>query len=179
MLAAFQIYGLQPGPLLFEQRPDLVWGLIASLYIANAMLLVLNLPLVGVWIKLLDIPKPLLFAGIIVISAIGVYSLDRRWSDLAVVLILGIIGFLMRRFDYPVAPVILGIVLGPLIDANFRRAMIMTDGSMVTLLSRPATAAILLVAMLFFAIPYGIRAYGARRGRPGYGAAHRAGRRTP
>jgi putative tricarboxylic transport membrane protein len=92
MLAAFQIYGLQPGPLLFNTRPDLVWGLIASLYIANVMLLVLNLPLVGIWVKLLDIPKPLLFAGITVISAIGVYSLNRNAFDLVVVFVLGVIG---------------------------------------------------------------------------------------
>jgi putative tricarboxylic transport membrane protein len=112
MLAAFQIYGLQPGPLLFTTRPDLVWGLIASLYIANVMLLVLNLPLVGIWVKLLDIPKPLLFAGITVISAIGVYSLNRNAFDLVVVFALGVIGFLMKRYDYPLGPVILGIVLG-------------------------------------------------------------------
>ncbi|HEU5288940.1 MAG TPA: tripartite tricarboxylate transporter permease, partial [Candidatus Limnocylindria bacterium] len=164
MVAAFQIYGLQPGPLLFDKRPDLVWGLIASLYLANVMLLVLNLPLVGMWVRLLDLPKPLLFSGIIVISAIGVYSLDRRPSDLIVVFALGIIGYLMRRYDYPLAPVILGIVLGPLIDNNFRRAMIMTDGDIVAMLSRPAAASILAVAVVFFALPYAIRIYGARRG---------------
>lgn len=164
MLAAFQIYGLQPGPLLFDKRPDLVWGLIASLYIANVMLLILNLPLVGMWVRLLDIPKPLLFAGIIVISAIGVYSLDRRWTDLVVVFVLGVIGYLMKRFDYPIAPVILGIVLAPLIDNNFRRAMIMTDGSVGALFARPGTDVIFVIAVLFFTIPYLIRLWGARRG---------------
>jgi putative tricarboxylic transport membrane protein len=165
MLAAFQIYGLQPGPLLFTNRPDLVWGLIASLYIANFALLVLNLPLVGIWVKLLDIPKPLLYSGILVVSAVGVYSLDRRASDLAVVFVLGVIGFLMRRYDYPLAPVILGIVLAPLIDNNFRRAMIITDGNVVTLLTRPLTLAILVVAVAFFVLPFAVRLYGAARGR--------------
>ncbi len=165
MLAAFQIYGLQPGPLLFTSRPDLVWGLIASLYIANVALLVLNLPLVGIWVRLLDIPKPILFAGITVVSAVGVYSLNRNAFDLAVVLALGVLGFLMRRYDYPLAPVILGIVLGPLIDNNFRRAMIITDGSVVTLLTRPLTMAILALAIVFVTLPFAVRLYGRARGR--------------
>jgi putative tricarboxylic transport membrane protein len=164
MLAAFQLYGLQPGPLLFTTRPDLVWGLIASLYLANVALLVLNLPLVGLWVKLLDIPKPLLYGGILVVSAVGVYSLDRRAFDLVVVFALGVLGFVMRRFDYPLAPVILGIVLGPLIDNNFRRGMIMTDGNVFTLLTRPLTLAILALAVLFFVIPFAIRLWGRARG---------------
>jgi putative tricarboxylic transport membrane protein len=158
MLAAFQLYGLQPGPLLFTTRPDLVWGLIASLYLANVALLVLNLPLVGLWVKLLDIPKPLLYGGILVVSAVGVYSLDRR------AFALGVLGFVMRRFDYPLAPVILGIVLGPLIDNNFRRGMIMTDGNVFTLLTRPLTLSILVLAVLFFVIPFAIRLWGRTRG---------------
>jgi putative tricarboxylic transport membrane protein len=165
MLAAFQIYGLQPGPLLFTSRPDLVWGLIASLYVANVALLVLNLPLVGIWVRLLDIPKPLLHTGILVVSAVGVYSLNRSAFDLAVVFALGCVGYLMRRYDYPLAPVILGIVLGPLIDNNFRRAMIMTDGNVLTLLTRPLTLAILVIAIAFFILPFAVRLYGAARGR--------------
>jgi putative tricarboxylic transport membrane protein len=165
MLAAFQIYGLQPGPLLFTNNPELVWGLIASLYLANAALLVLNLPLVGIWVRLLDIPKPLLYGGILVVSAVGVYSLDRRVSDLAVVFGLGVAGYLMRRFDYPLAPVILGIVLAPLIDNNFRRAMILTDGSVLALLTRPLTVAILGLAVFFFALPFAVRMWGRMRGQ--------------
>lgn len=165
MLAAFTIYGLQPGPLLFTQQPDLVWGLIASLYIANFALLVLNLPLVGVWVRLLDVPKPLLYAGILVISAIGVYSLSFRAFDLAVALVLGLIGFLFRRFDYPLAPVILGIVLGTLLDNNFRRAMIMTDGSLIGIVTRPGTAVLLVLAVLFFALPFLLRLYAKATGQ--------------
>lgn len=165
MLAAFTIYGLQPGPLLFTQQPDLVWGLIASLYIANVALLVLNLPLVGMWVRLLDIPKPLLFAGILVVSAIGVYSLNFRAFDLAVALALGVVGFLFRRFDYPLAPVILGIALGTLLDNNFRRAMIMTDGSLLGIVARPGTAVILVLAVLFFALPFLLRLYARATGR--------------
>ncbi|MGH2499302.1 MAG: tripartite tricarboxylate transporter permease [Candidatus Limnocylindria bacterium] len=165
MIAAFQLYGLNPGPLLFQDRPDLVWGLIASLYLANAALLVLNLPLVGLWVRLLDVPKPLLYGGILVVSAVGVYSLDRRASDLAVVLALGVLGFLMRRYDYPLAPVILGIVLGPLIDLNFRRGMILTDGDLLALVARPGTAAILAVAALALLLPLLLRLYGRLTGR--------------
>ncbi len=164
MIAAFQIYGLQPGPLLFERRPDLVWALIASLYLANAMLLVLNLPLVGIWIRLLDIPKPLLYSGILVVSALGVYSLNRNAFDLLVAFVLGLMGYLMRRFDYPLAPVILGIVLAPLIDQNLRRGMIMTSGDIVAFLTRPATAAILVIALAFLLLPYLLRLYAARTG---------------
>jgi putative tricarboxylic transport membrane protein len=164
MVAAFQIYGLQPGPLLFDKRPDLVWGLIASLYLANAMLLVLNLPLVGLWVRLLDIPKPLLYGGILVVSAVGVYSLNRSATDLIVVFVLGVMGYLMRRFDYPLAPVILGIVLAPLIDNNFRRAMIITDGDLVRLLTRPATATTLAIALAFLLLPFALRLYARRSG---------------
>lgn len=165
MLAAFTMYGLQPGPLLFTQQPDLVWGLIASLYIANAALLVLNLPLVGMWVRLLDIPKPLLYAGILVISGVGVYSLNFSAFDLAVAFVLGVVGFLFRRFDYPLAPVILGIVLGTLLDNNFRRAMIMTDGSLIGIVARPGTAVILMLAVLFFALPFLLRLYARATGR--------------
>lgn len=116
--------------------------------------------------KLLDVPKPLLYSGILVISAVGVYSLDRRASDLAVVCVLGVVGLLMRRYDYPLAPVILGIVLGPLIDNNFRRAMITTDGSLVGIVTRPGTTAILIAAVLFFALPFLLRLYARVSGKP-------------
>jgi len=165
MLAAFTIYGLQPGPLLFAQHADLVWGLLASLYISNAALLVLNLPLVGMWVKLLDIPKPLLYAGIIVISALGVYSLNYSGFELAVAFVLGLIGFIFRRFDYPLAPVILGIVLADLIDNAFRRAMIMTSGDVLSIFARPGAAALTVLAVLFFALPFLLRLYGRVSGR--------------
>ncbi len=165
MLAAFTIYGIQPGPLLFSQHADLVWGLIASLYIANAALLILNLPLVGVWVKLLDIPKPLLYSGIIVISALGVYSLNYSAFELGVAFVLGLVGFLFRRFDYPLAPVILGIVLAPLLDNNFRRAMIMTSGDVLAVVLRPGAALMLVAAILFFSFPFLLRLYGRLSGK--------------
>src|SRR3954449_7252702 len=107
LLAAFEEYNLKPGPLLFSSSASLVWGLIASLYIGNIMLLVLNLPLVGLWVRLLAIPQPLLYGGILVFSTLGVYSLNNSTFDLILLLIVGFLGFIMRRYDYPVAPVII------------------------------------------------------------------------
>jgi putative tricarboxylic transport membrane protein len=105
MLAGFQQYGLNPGPLLFAERPDLVWGLIASLFIANAMLLVLNLPLVGLWVRLLAIPQPWLYAGILVFATMGTIAAKPSVVELTMLTVFGVLGFLMRRYDYPIAPV--------------------------------------------------------------------------
>src|SRR5690606_24639099 len=116
MLAAFQQFGLQPGPLLFQNRPDLVWGMIASLYIGNVMLLVLNLPLVGLWVRLLTIPTPLLYGGILVFASLGTYSLNNSLVDVATLLVIGVVGFIMRRCDIPVAPAVIGLILGPLAE---------------------------------------------------------------
>lgn len=123
MLAAFQQYGLQPGPMLFDGNPALVWGLIASLYIGNVLLLVLNLPMAGVWVKLLQVPRPWLYAGILVFATMGAYTLNNNVVDLMVLWIIGIMGFGMRVFDVPVAPCVVGLILGPLAEQQFRRAL--------------------------------------------------------
>src|SRR5690606_13802344 len=123
MLAAFQQYGLQPGPLLFETRPDLVWTLIASLYLGNVMLLVLNLPLVGVWARVMLVPRPLLFGGILVLASVGAYSLNRSMLDLVLLYTVGVVGCVMRAHDVPLVPAVLGLILGPLSEQQFRRAV--------------------------------------------------------
>ena len=123
MLAGFQQYGLNPGPLLFAERPDLVWGLIASLFIANVMLLVLNLPLVGLWVRLLAIPQPWLYAGILVFATMGTIAAKPSVVELSMLAGFGVMGFLMRRFDYPIAPVVVGLILGPVAEAQLRRAL--------------------------------------------------------
>ena len=148
MLAAFQQYGLQPGPLLFTTQPQLVWGLIASLYIGNAMLLVLNLPLVGLWVRLLMIPKPLLYAGILIFATVGVYSVGQSTFDLGLLIMLGLLGFLMRQFDFPVAPVIIGLILGPMAEQQFRRALAITQGDATVFLTHPLSAALLALSAL-------------------------------
>jgi putative tricarboxylic transport membrane protein len=153
MLAAFQQYGLQPGPLLFTSNSTLVWGLIASLYIGNIALLVLNLPLVGVWVRLLAIPTPLLYAGILVFATLGVYSLNQSVFDLLLLLIIGIVGYLMRRFDVPVAPCIIGMILGPLAEENFRRALMITQGNPTVFVIQPISAVLLLIAALIMIVP--------------------------
>ena len=118
MLVAFQQYGLRPGPLLFDSNPELVWGLIASLYIGNVLLLVLNLPMAGVWVKLLAIPKPWLYAGILVFATMGAYTLNNNLVDLVILWVIGMLGFGMRVLDVPVAPCVVGLILGPLAESS-------------------------------------------------------------
>ena len=165
LLVAFQIFNLQPGPLLFTQQSDLVWSLIASLYIANIMLLLLNLPLVGLWVKLLEIPRPLLYACILAFSALGVYSRNGSSVDVIIMFVLGLVSFAMRKYHFPIAPVILGVVLGPLMETQFRRALSMSVGDYGVFFTRWSSALILLVAALLFFGPF-IAAWIARlRGR--------------
>ncbi|HLT57430.1 MAG TPA: tripartite tricarboxylate transporter permease [Limnochordales bacterium] len=165
MLAAFQQFGLQPGPLLFENRPDLVWGMIASLYIGNAMLLVLNLPLVGLWVRLLSIPAPLLYGGILVFATLGTYSLNNSLVDVATLLVIGVVGFLMRRYDIPVAPAVIGLILGPLAEQQLRRALAISQGDYSIFVTRPISATLLAIALVALVGPMLARFIGARRKR--------------
>ncbi len=157
LLAAFEQYNLQPGPLLFAGSSTLVWGLIASLYIGNVMLLVLNLPLVGLWVRLLSIPQPLLYGGILVFSTLGVYSLGNSTFDLLLLFVIGIMGFIMRCYDFPVAPCIIGLILGPLAEAQFRRAMSISQGDATVFLSHPISAVLLVLALAVLIVPILIR----------------------
>jgi putative tricarboxylic transport membrane protein len=146
LLAAFQQYGLQPGPLLFTSHPDLVWTLVASLYIGNVMLLVLNLPLVGIWARVMLIPRPLLFGAILVLASLGAYSLNRSMLDLAILYFVGGIGCAMRLYGFPLVPAVLGLVLGPLAELQFRRAQAISEGDLLVFVTRPISAACLLLA---------------------------------
>ena len=159
LLAAFEQYNLQPGPLLFSGSSTLVWGLIASLYIGNVMLLVLNLPLVGLWVKLLTIPQPLLYGGILVFSTLGVYSLNNSTFDLVLLFIVGIIGFLMRRHEFPVAPCIIGLILGPLAEAQFRRALSISQGDPLVFVTHPLSAVLLALAAAVIVVPIVLRRF--------------------
>ena len=165
MLAAFQQFGLQPGPLLFANAPDLVWGMIASLYIGNAMLLVLNLPLVGLWVRLLTIPRPLLYAGILLFATLGTYSLGNSVVDLITLYIIGVIGFLMRRFSFPVAPAVIGMILGPLAEAQFRRALAISQGDWSVFFTRPISLTLLVLAVLALLLPVVFSLVQSRRNR--------------
>jgi putative tricarboxylic transport membrane protein len=151
LLTAFQQYGLQPGPLLFTSRPDLVWTLIASLYVGNVMLLVLNLPLAGVWARVLLLPRRLLFGSILVLASLGAYSLNRSLLDVAILYAVGAIGWAMRIYDVPLVPAVLGLVLGPLSEQQFRRALAISEGNLLAIVSRPICALLLACAAAVFA----------------------------
>ena len=153
LLSAFQNYGIQPGPLLFQSQADLVWGLIASLYIGNVLLLILNLPLVGIWVKVLTIPLPLLYAGILVFATLGAYSLHQSVVDLLTLYVFGLLGFVMRRWDIPVAPAIIGLILGPLAETQFRRALAISQGDLSVFITQPISAAVLAVSALLLIVP--------------------------
>ncbi len=154
MLAGFQQYGFNPGPLLFAQNPDLVWGLIASLFIANTMLLVLNLPLVGLWVRLLSIPQPWLYAGILVFATMGTIAAKPSVVELSMLVAFGVLGFLMRRFDYPIAPVVVGLILGPIAEAQLRRAMSISLGDPMALVQSPISATLLAIALIALILPF-------------------------
>ena len=154
MLAGFQQYNLQPGPLLFVQHPDLVWGLVASLFIANVMLLVLNLPLVGLWVRLLKIPLPWLYAGILVFACMGTIAANPSVIELMMLVAFGIMGFIMRRYDYPIAPVVVGLILGPMADSALRRSLQMSLGDPMILLQHPGSAVMIGIAVIALLAPF-------------------------
>jgi putative tricarboxylic transport membrane protein len=153
MLGAFQNYGIQPGPQLFTTSAALVWALIASLYIGNLMLLVLNLPMVGLWVKLLKIPKPQLYAGILIFATVGAYGMRQNTFDLFLLYAIGLLGVVMRRFDFPTAPVVVGMILGPLAEANLRNAIAMGQGSPVVFFQRPESIVIIVVILAVLVLP--------------------------
>jgi putative tricarboxylic transport membrane protein len=166
LLSAFQQYGLQPGPLLFESNAPLVWGLIASFYIGNVMLLVLNLPLVGLWVKLLAIPRPQLYAGILVFATMGVYGMRQSPFDVFLLYAIGLLGFLMRRYGFPAAPVIVGMILGPLAEEQMRRSLSISQGSWTVFVTHPISAALLGVTLGVLVLPMIVR-YMRRKKRAG------------
>lgn len=154
LLAGFQQYGLIPGPLLFVSNADLVWGLIASFFIGNLMLLVLNLPLVGLWVKLLAVPQRWLYAGILVFAAMGTLAANPSTVELLLLVAFGLLGYLMRCWDYPVAPMIVGLILGPMAEGQFRRALQISLGDGLVFFKHPGSAFLLAVAALAIVAPF-------------------------
>ena len=153
LLGAFQNYGIQPGPQLFTTSATLVWALIASLYIGNVMLLVLNLPMVGLWVKLLKIPKPQLYAGILIFATVGAYGMRQSAFDLFLLYAIGLLGVLMRRYDFPTAPVVVGMILGPLAEAQLRNAMSIGEGSPAVFFQRPMSLTLVAIVVAVLVIP--------------------------
>jgi putative tricarboxylic transport membrane protein len=165
LLSAFQNYGIQPGPLLFTTQGNLVWGLIASLYVGNLILLVLNLPLIGIWVRVLAIPRPLLYGGILLFATLGAYSLHQSWVDLATLYVFGLLGFAMRRWDIPVAPAIIGLILGPLAETQFRRALAISEGDASVFFTQPISALLLTLAVAAVLGPWLWRRFGGAQAK--------------
>jgi len=153
LLSIFLIHGITPGPLLIKNQPDIFWGLIMSMYLGNIMLLVLNLPLIGIWIKFLKIPYPLFFPFIILFCLIGVYTLNNNVNEIIIMVIFGVLGYFMRKFEYDPAVLVLAMVLGPLMENAFRRSLIMYQKSFLIFFERPISLGFLLVAIFLLLYP--------------------------
>lgn len=153
LLAAFMVHGLTPGPLLLKQNPDVFWGLIMSMYLGNAMLLVLNLPLIGIWVKILKIPYYVLFPLIILFCVIGAYSLNNNVYDIVIMIIFGFVGYLMDKFEYDPAALVLAMVLGPMMENAFRQSLIMSRTGFYIFFQRPISLGLLIIAVLLVIYP--------------------------
>ena len=154
---ALVIHGIRPGPFLISSHPDLFWGLISSMYIGNVMLLVLNLPLIPLWVQVLKIPYRILFPLILLLCIIGAYSVNNSGFDVLVMVLFGVVGYLFRKFGYECAPLILAFVLGPLLELNFRQSLLSSQGNFSIFFTRPIAATAILLACLLFTtsfIPY-------------------------
>ncbi|AZG12977.1 MULTISPECIES: tripartite tricarboxylate transporter permease [Cupriavidus] len=162
LLAAFQNYNLQPGPMLFQTSGDLVWGLLASLYIGNVMLLVLNLPAIGLWVRMLRVPTPLLYGGILIFAGLGAYGIRQSWFDLLLLFVIGLLGMAMRRFDFPTAPVIVGLILGPIAEKQLRNALSIGQGDWSLFVKQPISATILAMTVGVVVIPRLLRWHAGR-----------------
>ena len=163
MVGALIIQGIQPGPLMMERQPDLFWGLVASMWVGNIMLLVINLPLVGIWVRLLKVPYDLLYPAILVFSAIGVYSLNNSAFDVYVTILFGFVGYLLLKLECEPVPLVLGFVLGPLMEEHLRRALLLSRGDAMVFVDRPISLGLMGVsALLLLAIV--LPAFRRRRG---------------
>ncbi len=153
LLGALMIYNMPPGPRLITSHPDLFWGAITSMYIGNAMLLILNLPLIGLWVKILKIPYPVLFPLILLFCLIGAYSLNNNPAEIGLMLFFGVLGYLMKKFKYDGAPLVLAMVLGPLMDQSLRQSLLMSGGSGMIFFTRPICLAIFAIVAVVLLLP--------------------------
>jgi putative tricarboxylic transport membrane protein len=148
MLAAMMVHGVSPGPLLFRQQPELVWGFIASMYVGNIMLLVLNLPLVGLFVNLLRVPYPLLYPSIIAFCILGVYAVNGSVVDVWIMLVMGIVGYVLRKLEFETAPIVLGVILAPMLEMALRQSLAMSDGHYAIFMTRPIATTLLAVGAI-------------------------------
>ena len=148
MAGAMTIQGIVPGPQVMTEHATLFWGMIASMWIGNLMLVVLNLPLVGLWVKLLQVPYRLLYPAIVFFCAIGIYSINNRALDVYLAVGIGVLGYLMIKLGFEATPLVLGFVLGPMMEENFKRAMLLSGGDAGTFIERPISTGLLLAALI-------------------------------
>ncbi len=153
LLGALMIHGVTPGPLLMKQNPQIFWGVIVSMYVGNVMLLILNLPLIGIWVKILKIPYKILFPLILLFCLIGVYSVSNSVFDIYIMLIFGILGYLMKKFGYEGAPLVLAFVLGPMMEQNLRKSLILSQGDFSIFFTRPLAAISLIISIALLILP--------------------------
>lgn len=151
MLGAMMIHGIQPGPQMVAERPDIFWSLIASFWVGNLLLLVLNIPLIGIWVRLLTIPYRIIFPAVLFFICIGAYSVNNNMFDVGSALVFGVCGFMLVRLGFEPAPLLLGFVLGPLLEENFRRALLLSRGDLMVFLQRPISAALITISVLLIA----------------------------
>jgi TctA family transporter len=148
LLGALLIQGIQPGPQLISQHADLFWGLIASFWVGNILLVILNVPMIGIWVKLLQVPYKYLFPSALFFIAVGVYSTNNSLFEVGEVLVFGVVGAVLMYFDFPVATILLGYVLGPLVEENFRRALLLSRGDLLVFFERPISATFMIACIL-------------------------------
>jgi putative tricarboxylic transport membrane protein len=148
LFSAIMIHGIQPGPLLIKNSPDLFWGLVVSMYVGNALLVLLNLPLIGLWVQLLKVPYRIMLPLILLFCLIGAYSLNNSTFDVKVMIFFGALGYLMRKFGFEGAPLVLAFIMGPLLEQNLRQSLIMSGGNFAIFISRPISAVTLFFAFL-------------------------------
>jgi putative tricarboxylic transport membrane protein len=154
LFGALMIHGLQPGPLLMVDHPDFFWGVVTSMYLGNIMLVILNLPLISLWVRILRLPYPFLFPLIILFCLVGAYSLNNSANDIIVMLVFGVLGYLFRKLKYEGAPLVMAFVLGPLLELNLRRSLIVSDDSFLIFFTRPISASILGIAFAILTLSF-------------------------
>ncbi len=153
LFGAFMIHGVTPGPMMMTQHPEIFWGVIASMYLGNVILLILNLPLIPLWVQVLRIPDKILYPLIILFCLVGAYSINNSVFDIGVMILFGVVGYLLNKFDYEAAPLILGFVLGPMFEVNLRRSLLMSQGSFAIFVERPIALIALIVCVILIIIP--------------------------
>jgi putative tricarboxylic transport membrane protein len=172
MMAALMIHGVAPGPLLMEQQPELIWGFIASMYVGNLVLLILNLPMVGLFVNILRVPYAYLYPAVVVFCVLGVYAVSSSVVDVWIMVVMGVVGYVLRKLNFDVAPIVLGLILSPLLELSLRQSLAMSGGSYMILIDRPIAATMLACVVILLAVslwPSLVRGGGAWRQRVGLG----------